>query len=115
MHKYLPIALLACPVVALSNTSYAQEEQEVSSEEILLSSARNAVALGSLDDAATRYEDLLRQYPRSTEGLNEYAGILAQQHRLLEAVTQYESLVRVDANNTDARISLANLYMEMKE
>jgi len=115
MHKYLPIALLACPVVTLSNTSYAQEEQEVSSEEILLSSARNAVALGSLDDAATRYEDLLRQYPRSTEGLNEYAGILAQQHRLLEAVTQYESLVRVDANNTDARISLANLYMEMKE
>lgn len=115
MHKYLPIALLACPLVALSNTSYAQEEQEVSSEEILLSSARNAVALGSLDDAATRYEDLLRQYPRSTEGLNEYAGILAQQHRLLEAVTQYEALVRVDANNTDARISLANLYMEMKE
>ena len=115
MHKYLPIALLAYPLVALSNTSYAQEEQEVSSEEILLSSARNAVALGSLDDAATRYEDLLRQYPRSTEGLNEYAGILAQQHRLLEAVTQYEALVRVDANNTDARISLANLYMEMKE
>ena len=115
MHKYLPIALLACPLVALSNTSYAQEEQEVSAEEVLLSSARNAVALANLDDAAARYEDLLRQYPRSIEGLNEYAGILAQQHRLLEAVTQYESLVRVDANNTDARISLANLYMEMKE
>jgi tetratricopeptide (TPR) repeat protein len=115
MHKYLPIALLACPVVALSNTSYAQEEQEVSSEEVLLSSARNAVALGNLDDAATRYEDLLRQHPRSTEGLNEYAGILAQQHHLIEAVTQYEALIRVDANSTDARISLASLYMEMKE
>jgi tetratricopeptide (TPR) repeat protein len=115
MHKYLPIVLLACPLVALSNTSYAQEEQEVSAEEVLLSSARNAVALANLDDAAARYEDLLRQYPRSIEGLNEYAGILAQQHRLLEAVTQYESLLRVDANNTDARISLANLYMGMKE
>jgi tetratricopeptide (TPR) repeat protein len=115
MHKYLPIALLACPVVALSNTSYAQEEQEVSSEEVLLSSARNSVALGKLDDAATRYEDLLRQYPRSTKGLNEYAGILAQQHRLIEAVTQYEALIRVDANSTDARIALASLYMEMKE
>ncbi|MDE0585865.1 MAG: tetratricopeptide repeat protein [Planctomycetota bacterium] len=115
MYKYLPIALLACPVIVLSSTSYAQEEQEVSSETILLSSARNAVSLGNLDDAATRYEDLLRQYPRSTEGLKEYAGILAQQRRLLEAVTQYEALIRVDANNTDARISLASIYMEMKE
>jgi tetratricopeptide (TPR) repeat protein len=115
MHKYLPIALLACPVVALSNTSYAQEEQEVSSEEILLSSARNAVALGNLDDAATRYEDLLRQYPRSTEGLQEYAGVLAQERRLLESITQYEALIRVDANSTDARLALASLYMKMGE
>jgi len=115
MHKYLPIALLAYPVVALSNTSYAQEEQEVSSEEVLLSSARNAVALGNLDDAATRYEDLLRQYPRSTKGLQEYAGVLAQERRLLESISQYEALIRVDANSTDARLALASLYIKMGE
>jgi len=115
MHRYLPLALLALPMVAFSSTGYAQEEQVVNSEEVLLRSARNAVALGNLEDAATRYEDLLRQYPRSTEGLNEYAGILVQERRLLEAVTQYEALIRVDANSTQARISLANIYMEMKE
>ncbi|MDP6962985.1 MAG: tetratricopeptide repeat protein [Planctomycetota bacterium] len=116
MHRYLPLAVLAFPVLSMDNAGYAQDEQpEVNSEEILLRSARNAVALGNLDDAAARFEDLLRQYPRSTAGLNEYAGILVQQRRLLEAVTQYDTLIRVDANNTQARISLANIYMEMKE
>ncbi|MCX8266819.1 MAG: tetratricopeptide repeat protein, partial [Planctomycetota bacterium] len=115
MHKYLQLALLACPVVALSNTSYAQEEQVVMSEEILISSARNAVALGNLDDATARYEDLLLRYPRSVEGLNEYAGILVQQGRPLEAVAQYETLIGVDADSTQARLSLANIYMEMDE
>jgi tetratricopeptide (TPR) repeat protein len=110
------MVLLAFPVIAVSNTSYAQEEQnEVNSEEVLLRSARNAVALGNLEDAAKRYEDLIRQYPRSTAGLKEYAGILVQQRRLLEAVAQYETLIRVDPSSTQARISLANIYMGMKE
>jgi tetratricopeptide (TPR) repeat protein len=110
------MVLLAFPVIAVSNASYAQEEQnEINSEEVLLRSARNAVALGNLEDAAKRYEDLIRQYPRSTAGLKEYAGILVQQRRLLEAVAQYETLIRVDPNSTQARISLANIYMGMKE
>ena len=115
MHRYLPMVLLAFPVVAAGNYSYAQEQNEVNSEDVLLRSARNAVGLGNLEDAATRYEDLLRQYPRSAAGLHEYAGILAQQRRLPEAVLQYEALIRVDPNATQARISLANIYMEMKE
>ncbi|MBC8370788.1 MAG: tetratricopeptide repeat protein [Planctomycetes bacterium] len=115
MHRYLPLVFLACPVVAFSGNSYAQEQIDVDNENVLLRSARNAVALGNIDDAAMRYEDLLRQYPRSIAGLSEYAGILVQQRHLLQAVTQYETLIRVDASNTQARISLANIYMEMKE
>jgi len=77
--------------------------------EIMLQSARNAVSLKNLDQAAERYEALLSLAPKDLAARLEYAGVLTQLERNEEAIQSYRQVLQLDSNNTQAASSLVTL------
>jgi len=83
--------------------------------EILIQAARNSVALGNLEEAASRFESLLESFPTEVEGRIEYAGILARLGRNAEAIQAYRTVLQYDPNNVEAISSLADLLVQQEQ
>ncbi|MHB1036625.1 MAG: tetratricopeptide repeat protein [Pirellulales bacterium] len=77
--------------------------------EILFRAARNAVALGDLPEALSRFEALLDAFPEDTTARREYAGILAQARRDTDAILQYETLLKKTPDDVVVRRAYAGL------
>ncbi|MFN3150193.1 tetratricopeptide repeat protein [Bremerella sp.] len=83
--------------------------------QILIQAARNSVALGNLEEAATRFESLLEAFPTEIEGRVEYAGILARLGRNIESIQAYRTALQYDPQNVEAISSLADLLVQQEQ
>jgi predicted Zn-dependent protease len=83
--------------------------------EILLRSARNVVALGEGSEAIGTYEELLARDPEHLEARKEYAGLLIQEGRLVDASTQYRLLIESMPGDARYRRDLAGVLVQTNE
>jgi len=83
--------------------------------EILLHAARNAVAMGNLAEALTRFEMLLDLTPGDDQARFEYAGLLMQAGRLANARVQLERVVKEQEHVPKYRLALADLLLQLKD
>jgi tetratricopeptide (TPR) repeat protein len=83
--------------------------------EILLRSARNAVALGDIPEAVARFDKLLRLTPGDQQARFEYAGLLLRLGRFSDGRQQLERLVAEQPNTGTYRLALADLLLRLKD
>ncbi|MEC9048598.1 MAG: tetratricopeptide repeat protein [Planctomycetota bacterium] len=80
-------------------------------QELLLRSARNAVALEQIDEAADLFESYLVLVPTDHEVRTEYAGLLVQKGRLEEARDLYLNTIEALPNSNKTRHMLVNVLI----
>ncbi|QGJ71212.1 Hypothetical protein PBC10988_29160 [Planctomycetales bacterium 10988] len=82
---------------------------------VLLRAARNAVAIGDLDEALDRFELLLERFPEDIEARSEYAGVAVTAGEFELAVRQYEFLVERYPNESRLLTNLADVLVQVRE
>lgn len=79
--------------------------------QLLLQAAQNSVALKELEEAASRFELLLDEFPNDVEGRIQYAGILAQLGENEKAIQNYRRVLQVEQGHSEATAGLADLLI----
>ena len=82
-----------------------------SEQELLLRSARNALALGHLGEALDLFDSYLLQLPDDQEVRIEYAGLLVREGKLPRAREMYEEAITMRPTDTELRRSLADVFI----
>lgn len=85
--------------------------QRTTEQELLLRSARNALALGNLEEALDLFDSYLRQLPDDQEVRVEYAGLLVRQGRMARAKEIYEEAIAARPEDTMLRRSMADVLI----
>ncbi len=80
-------------------------------QELLLRSARNALALGNLAEALDLFDSYLLQLPDDQEVRVEYAGLLVREGRMGRAKEMYEEAIAVRPHDTVLRRSMADVLI----
>ncbi|MDE0903891.1 MAG: tetratricopeptide repeat protein [Planctomycetota bacterium] len=80
-------------------------------QELLLRSARNALALGHLGEALDLFDSYLLQLPDDQEVRIEYAGLLVREGKLAGAREMYEEAIIMKSTDTGLRRSLADVFI----
>lgn len=80
-------------------------------QELLLRSARNALALGNLSEALDLFDSYLLQRPGDHDVRVEYAGLLVTAGRMPAAREMYEQVISVKPTDTALRKSLADVFI----
>src|SRR5271168_368504 len=83
--------------------------------EVLLRAARNAVALGNLNEALARFAELVQLAPHDRQARFEYAGLLAQVGRYGDARRELERLVAGEPRAPQYRRMLADVLLRLRE
>lgn len=83
--------------------------------QVLQRAARNAVGLGDLKTAISRFEEMLRLVPDDHATRFEYTGLLIQTDRLTEAEAQLQKLTQSRLNETRYRAAYADLLIQQKK
>jgi tetratricopeptide (TPR) repeat protein len=83
--------------------------------DILLRSARNVVAMDQAGEAIGTYEDLLARDPEHMEARQEYAGLLIQEGRLVDAAAQFRILIEAQPSDARHRRALAGVLVQTRE
>ncbi len=83
--------------------------------DILLRSARNVVAMDQASEAIGTYEELLARDPEHLEARQEYAGLLIQEARLVDAAEQFRILIEAQPSDARHRRSLAGVLVQTRE
>lgn len=94
-------------VAALDDVSL----QRTAEQELLLRSARNALALGNLAEALDLFDSYLLQLPDDQEVRVEYAGLLVREGRMGRAKEMYEEAIAVRPGDTLLRRSMADVLI----
>ena len=89
----------------------ATSKKPTREQELLLRSARNAVALEQVDEAADLFESYLVLVPTDHEVRTEYAGLLVQKGRLDEARDLYVNTIEALPNSNETRHMLVNVLI----
>lgn len=89
--------------------------EDATRRDILLRSARNAVALGEVETALERFEALLQIDPDLESAREEYAGLLVQADRIDDARAEYAQLIERSATPDRYRLALVDLMIGQQE
>lgn len=95
----------------------AEPEPTPLERDILLRAANNAVALGNLEEAVRRYQELLEQFPKDVEARRLMAGVMIQLERLEAAAEQYRLLIEQtdgQAIQDELVIDLADVLIQLR-
>ncbi|WP_145076023.1 tetratricopeptide repeat protein [Aureliella helgolandensis] len=98
----------------LSNAVLPKPENPASSlrRDVLVESARNAVALQDLELASQRFENLLIEFPAFEEARSEYVGILSQRGLWADAQVQLEQLLEMHPSEVAYYSRYADLLIQ---
>jgi len=83
--------------------------------DILLRSARNVVAMDQAGEAVGIYEELLARDSEHIEAREEYAGLLIQEGRLVDAAAQFRILIEAQPNDARHRRDLAGVLVQTRD
>lgn len=102
------------PALNLTGAPSPEEQDPIErslEQELILRSARSAVALGNKAEALELFDSYLIQAPMDYEARDEYAGLLVQDGQLAKARDMFEQSVGMMPENSTSRRSLIDVLV----